>query len=347
MKTLKNLKLIASAVMLALTSMAFAQSVSIDKVSKVYSNVQEIEVESLFASVEIIGSDRTDVELTGEIFGTSASKDVKIKHSQSGTKLTIEVDDETFLKWGDYKGALKLLVPKNINLDIESGSGQINVTNVNDKDGDFSSGSGSIKATDYSGNGDFETGSGSISLLNISANAECNSGSGSIYVENSNGELDLETASGSIDAIKIIGKISASTASGSVAVSDVSSLTATAKIGVVSGNIKLKNFRGDVDASSVSGSINVDALTGRLRLSSVSGSIDGRGVNLTSSSYFTTVSGSIDIDIENPSDALTFELSSVSGSLRANDSKASGELIIRKGAIVIKGETVSGSQEYK
>lgn len=295
MKLLKLLKfkVIASVLMLAFTTMAFGQTVSVVKVDQVYQNVKEIEVDASFASVNVTGSERTDVNLAAEIFSDTKTQDVTIKRSLNGDKLKISVEtNDGWFNRGNYKGVINLQVPKNLRLSISSVSGDV-------------------------------------------------------MIDQSFGELDASTVSGSVSGSNIKGKVKASSVSGAVRFKNVSDLIAKGKFSSVSGEVELENVKGDISASAVSGSVDISKFEGGLSASAVSGSVKGSDIMLTANSNFNSVSGSIEMNLLNPAEALSFELSTLSGSIVAKDKKGQSNLDIKKGAILIKGSTVSGSQEYK
>lgn len=306
MKTLKNAFLV-SLLLLSFSVVSFAQTESSNKVAKIYQNVKVIEIDAKFASTVIIGSDRTDVDFVGEISGDNSDNDITIKHSLNGSTLSIEVEDDSWFFSGNNSCNLTLIVPKNIHLDIESGSGEITVRNINDQDADFSSGSGNLHLSELTGSGECTTGSGSIKLSSSNGKFECHSGSGDVRVDILNGEIEIGTGSGSI---------------------------------------KLSKIKGKVEASSGSGSINISNSEGVLNLSTASGSIDGNSILVSANSQFNTASGSIEMGLLNPENSLSFELSAASGSLEANGVKGSHNLTVNKGLIKVVGSTASGSQKF-
>jgi DUF4097 and DUF4098 domain-containing protein YvlB len=115
----------------------------------------------------------------------------------------------------------------------------------------------------------------------------------------------------------------------------------------VSGSIGVKGIRGALDVSSVSGAISIERLQGAIIARTVSGSIDGRGIELTHDAKFASTSGSIDMRLENALEDLSFDLSSVSGSLKVGSISARRGLRMGEGQIMVRGETISGSQMYR
>ena len=111
----------------------------------------------------------------------------------------------------------------------------------------------------------------------------------------------------------------------------------------VSGRVRLYHVRGRISAESVSGSIDLDSTEGGIKARSVSGSITGRGLRLTDESSFSTVSGSVDVELDSALDDLSFDLHSVSGSITVGGIRAERGLKMGFGRTRVKGNTVSGS----
>ena len=93
---------------------------------------------------------------------------------------------------------LTVSVPRNLNLEIEDGSGKLKVSgmkgNVSIDDG-----SGSLEVYDVGGNLTIEDGSGDIEVKNIGGNVEVSDGSGSMDIYKINGNVEVTDGSGEID----------------------------------------------------------------------------------------------------------------------------------------------------
>jgi hypothetical protein len=124
-------------------------------------------------------------------------------------------------------------------------------------------------------------------------------------------------------------------------VNDVCALT------TMSGRVTMRDTRGDISVDSVSGDVVLDGLAGRLRVKNVSGSIRGRGVLFSEDSELSTVSGNIEIKLDNPTDELRFDLSSVSGRIVIGSIRAERGLRMGFGDTMVRGHTVSGSLVFK
>jgi DUF4097 and DUF4098 domain-containing protein YvlB len=157
--------------------------------------------------------------------------------------------------------------------------------------------------------------------------------------------VSASTASGNvrIDSMKTK-QVQATTASGNLQLSD---LDTSLVVGSISGDVILKRARGDVDLTSISGDIEMSDVEGRISVKSISGDITGERLLLRLDSLFKTVSGDIDVDLENALDELHYDLSTVSGDLVVGGVRSSRGLQMGNGSLMLKGESVSGSQTYR
>ncbi len=115
----------------------------------------------------------------------------------------------------------------------------------------------------------------------------------------------------------------------------------------VSGRVRLYHVRGRISANSVSGSIDLDSTEGGVKARTVSGSITGRGLRLTDDSDFSSVSGSVDVELDSALEDLGFDLHSVSGSITVGAIRAERGLRMGFGRTLVRGHTVSGSISFQ
>jgi len=101
---------------------------------------------------------------------------------------------------------LDVRVPERLSLDIEDGSGSIEVRDVNGGI-ELEDGSGSIRVTDNGGPLRIRDGSGSIEIERAGGDIRIKDGSGSITVAEVEGSVTIEDGSGSIDARDIAGDL--------------------------------------------------------------------------------------------------------------------------------------------
>ncbi len=313
----------------------------IDQVNETYNNVTAIEVEGSFCSVNIVGGSGNDVQLTGEVTG-SKKYDIKIRHNMSGGTLRVWIDRPNSLR--NVKGKLDFKVPSNTNIDVDNSSGSVHVSNIGQVVVKLEASSGSIKAQDIDTNLSATASSGSISLSNISGDVRSTTSSGSQKHATIGGSLKAKASSGGIRIEGVGGEAEVRTSSGS---QNISSIGNNVYAEASSGGIKINDVRGDVRAGTSSGSMSLNNVTGAVNLSSTSGSQRGSNVKLTGNSTFKSSSGSVNMELSNDTEELSFALKASSGSLNAKGNSGRKNLIIERGPIKITGNSSSGSQSYR
>lgn len=172
--------------------------------------------------------------------------------------------------------------------------------------------------------------------------------SGKVKASDVQAKLSITSLSGSQDLNEISGDLKCETASGSVGVKN---LRGNADVQTASGRIELAHTRGNMNCESASGSIRLNDVQGKLDLMSKSGSIKGESVTLMEGCHIESISGSITMDLLNNGSDLSFDLNSISGSLKIQKGTvvAEGSKFLRTGSgkIPVTARTISGSQLYR
>ena len=106
-------------------------------------------------------------------------------------------------------------------------------------------GSGSIDVVDVAGDITIDDGSGSIDIRNV-AHVKIDDGSGSIDIESVMGDVSIVDGSGSISVKHVAGSVTVDDGSGSIEVSDIDSDLIIVYDG--SGSLRYSDIRGTVDA---------------------------------------------------------------------------------------------------
>ncbi len=119
------------------------------------------------------------------------------------------------------------------------------------------------------------------------------------------------------------------------------------RVRTVSGRVRLYRVSGLLTAETVSGSIDLDSTQGGVIARTVSGSITGRGLRLMDDSAFSSISGTIDVELDSPIEDLAFDLHSVSGSITVGAIRTERGLRIGFGRTLVSGNTVSGSLSFQ
>jgi DUF4097 and DUF4098 domain-containing protein YvlB len=314
----------------------------VDQVKESFTDINTVTVKGIFCSVEVEPGSNSTVTLEGEIRATRKYEDLRISYNKTGNTLEVVVEQPSNIV-GQVKGFLRLTVPASVLLDVKTVSGSIEVNGVGRDNLVLEAVSGSIEASNIPCNASIKTVSGSIKASVIQGDLKASAVSGSLIVNDVKGWAELKSVSGSINAESIMKEVNASSVSGSVTLAEVFS---NVKCKTVSNSLSLSDVKGNVEASSSSGSISMNRIIGAVEATCVSGSIKGSSVMLTGNGIFSNTSGSIAMDFDNESEALSFDLRSLSGSLEAFGSNGSKHLVVETGPIKITGKTVSGSQKY-
>jgi hypothetical protein len=186
-------------------------------------------------------------------------------------------DDSTRHVSIDYE----ITTPANTMLTAESGSGDLQLSNLNGTV-QAHTGSGSIHADKLGAGSRLETGSGSIEATNLMGSTTLQTGSGEVRAElGSAGDVVAGTGSGSIKLTNVQGAIKAETGSGSLEISGQP--TSPWKLETGSGDVSLQvgsGARFTLDAQTGSGSVKTDlplTMRGSLDKHHVTGTVNGGG----------------------------------------------------------------------
>lgn len=282
----------------------------VQTINEEFSGITEIKVESGFLDVVYEGvSDQSEVYLNG-LLESSRSGKFKIEYKIEGSILYVELEQNGPFGGGRNRGNLYLTGPRHVDLEIESGSGKVNVSGVEFPELEFSAGSGYLEVEDIQTQIlELEVGSGNIKATRISGNVEVEAGSGNITLQNIDGNVRTQASSG---------------------------------------NIELKDIKGTLNSEMSSGRLfmnGVDEIQG-LRVSS--GLIEGLDVGLGSKTNLVSSSGNIQIRTFSNLQNFNFDLQGGSGRLAVGESASSGSLKINNGSTsTVRGQVSSGNLEIK
>lgn len=126
--------------------------------------------------LKVFASDVDSIEVVAEIYQRNAHNDYCLSLKKSGKKAKLVSVSCNHNK--DTIIDLTIEVPKGLHLDVEDGSGSVNISGV-----------ASLKLKD---------GSGSINISKVDGKIEINDGSGSIDIKHINNDVFIEDGSGSI-----------------------------------------------------------------------------------------------------------------------------------------------------
>lgn len=282
----------------------------VQSIDEEFTEIQRIEIESAFMEVNYEGrAGQTFVELNG-VLESSRSGNFKIEYSQEGNTLFIELDQNGLFGGGNHRALINLTGPKNLELNVNSGSGKTVVSGIEYPNLDINSGSGNIqifmvKAPSIN----LEVGSGSIEGYNLIGNVDAEASSGKVEIDQMEGNLDIEASSGAIQVRRLSGKLNVEMSSGNLEMGDVT----------------------EIESLKVS-----------------SGNISGSRVGLGPKTRLVSSSGRIEIQTFSNLKAFNYDFEAGSGSVAVGQSSSSGSLKIDNGAAnTISGSVSSGRIEIK
>jgi lia operon protein LiaG len=282
----------------------------VQRIDEEFSGIERIEIESSFMEVNYEGrSGQTTVVLDG-LLESSRSGNFKIEYKQEGNTLFIELDQNGMFGGGNHRAVVNLTGPRELDLDVDSGSGQTMVSGIEFPGLEINSGSGNIQvSSSIVPDMHLEVGSGSIQGFNLIGNLDADAGSGKIEIEQMEGDLDIEASSGAIQVKSLTGRLNVEMSSGNVDLSDVS----------------------EVEGLKVS-----------------SGNISGAGVGLGPKTKLVSSSGRIVIQTFSNLVGYNYDFEAGSGRVIVGESSSSGSLKINNGASnTISGSVSSGLIEIK
>lgn len=169
---------------------------------------------------------------------------VKLSIEQRGSRaiLISEIKNSSFFG-RNARIDLTVRMPKNMDLNIEDGSGLMEIRDIA---GDLmiDDGSGGMELENITGKVEIDDGSGEIDMRNITGNAEVDDGSGGIEIERVNGDLYIDDGSGSMRISEITGNVVVRDGSGSIHIDRVDKDVEIKEAG--SGGVHIENVKGRV-----------------------------------------------------------------------------------------------------
>lgn len=218
-----KLQLLAASTLLAVATAAYADDFS--RTLSVSSQA-DIYVSTGSGNIRITPSGDNQIHVTGHVHASwSAFGDVKSREQriidnppivQNGNQIRIgDTTDRSLLN--NISIDYDLSVPSAVALNLHSGSGDIEISNVG-RYLSAATGSGNVRAHGIHGPAELQTGSGDIELQQDAAgDVKAKTGSGNVHIHEFNGGLTLRTGSGDIEASgRLASSANVNTGSGSV-----------------------------------------------------------------------------------------------------------------------------------
>jgi Putative adhesin len=246
-----------------------------DEWSKTYSiaNRADLQVQTDDGSVTVNSGDQKQIVAHVSTIGYKLGpNDVRIEESQSGDHVTVAVKmphQNWNLFGGHHEIRVQLTVPHDLDMDVSTGDGAVDVQPVNGRI-HIRTGDGSIRADGVKGDISIHTGDGGIDAHALEGTLVANSGDGSIRLNGRFDGLEVNTGDGSVDAEAAAG----------------SKMTSPWSIHSGDGSINLRvppDLKAYVDLKTGDGSINLDvpvSVEGVQERSHVRGNMNGGGGEL-------------------------------------------------------------------
>lgn len=162
----------------------------------------DIRVDANDAEIRVYSADRKDIEVVvttqGYKIGPSGAN---ISENQTGDRieLNIHTHDSHFISFGFHKSVrVQLNIPRQADLDLHSGDGNITAENLNGKV-ILRSGDGDIRVSAGKGIFNIETGDGRVECSGIEGALQAETKDGGIRVDGVFTRVDLHTGDGSVD----------------------------------------------------------------------------------------------------------------------------------------------------
>lgn len=282
----------------------------VQSIDEEFSGISHIDLESGFLAVNYEGiAGQTEVIMEG-ILESSRPGNYKIEYDVEGNTLIIGLDQVGVLGVGNHRGILNITGPKDLELNIASGSGTIRVFGIEHPKLSVISGSGSIQVhLIKSPSIKLKAGSGSIEGYNLIGNLDVESSSGGVVIDQMEGDLDILASSGSVNVKTIYGKLNSN---------------------LSSGNLQMDNVE-EIEVLKVS-----------------SGTISGTRIGLGPKTQLISSSGRIEIQTISDLGDFNYDFQAGSGKVIVGQSSSSGVLKINNGsAHTISGSVSSGKIEIR
>ena len=204
----------------------------------------------------------------------------------------------------------ELKLPMNINLNLETAGGDIDVTDIRGESV-FRTSGGDLDLENLMGRVEAHTSGGDIDVSRGEGLIRVHTSGGDIRIMNSDGKFNASTTGGTLELLQLTGNINAQTSGGSITLRNIEGESVECRTsggdiraGYISANltgstsegeIDLDNIKGHVDVSTSGGDIDIEQITGSLTCQTSGGDIDGDKIIGPVDSY--TTAGDIELEL--------------------------------------------------
>jgi len=325
---------------LATVSMSAQDLMKVFEAQKSFEGVNQVIVSGEFCKVGIIKGNAVHVDA---VLSAGKQNDAyKVEMVQEGVTLRVEVKIPES-GWTSHAGSIIISVPNQVNVDVKTTSGYIDVMGIAETILKAESASGKIIVNDMSGEAKLKSKSGSITANKVTGKLTTYNKSGKQEVSHVDGDIVLATYSGDLNANHINGKVATESTDGAQTLLEING---DVKLKTNSGNLKLSNAKGNVNSISASGSFKLFDVEGVLNLQSTKGEISGSRVKLTGSSVFTTTEGKIKFNFDNDRSEFSYVCESKNSFIALYGKSKKKKNKTGKGAIVVTATSTTGAQAF-
>lgn len=205
------------------------------------------------AIVEVyISRDNWSKEKIKQVLDENYTIDINVV---SGKLYATAKQKTSFFNWNNQglNISFKISVPKQVNSDLKTSGGGIQISNLSGSQ-NFKTSGGSLAIDNVSGNTNGKTSGGSITVTNSKDNISLKTSGGSITAKDCNGNIDLKTSGGSLNMSNLTGTIDAATSGGSITANNIRGTLIT---GTSGGSVNLYDISGNLDAKTSGGNMDV------------------------------------------------------------------------------------------
>ncbi|MGH9775052.1 MAG: DUF4097 family beta strand repeat-containing protein [Candidatus Acidiferrales bacterium] len=263
---MRKLWFLASALAMGMFSLAMTSQARADQWSKSYtvSGHADLHVNVNDGNVTVHSSDQNQITAHVETTNWTIPGDVRITESQNGSHVEIEIHvPNLHFSWRNHSLRLELSVPRNLDLDIHTGDGNISSDSLAGRV-QLDTGDGNINANNLAGDVRLHTGDGYIEGTGFAGSLDGDTGDGHIHIGGRFDGLKLHTGDGSIEVrvaqdSKMTSEWTLRTGDGSVTVQLPSNFNAQLDAHTGDGHINLEfpvTVSGSLDPTSLRGKIN-------------------------------------------------------------------------------------------
>jgi hypothetical protein len=238
--------------------------------------------------VQVITSDSNQVEFRVKFEGYTLNQNLILETKQEGNE--VELTGRTKQGIGISIGVsfrrlhAEVRMPKNADLQIHTGDGDIDVSEVNGEV-QLQSGDGKIRVTRINGDVDLHSGDGSINADALKGRIKLHTGDGSIEASNLDGKCEATTGDGGIRLTGRFDGLDLRSGDGGVTAraESGSTLTSTWSIRTGDGPVDLgipRDFKANLDVSTSDGRVTLGlpvTVEGQVSSSRINGTINGGG----------------------------------------------------------------------